>query len=921
VWRILAEPTTLLAHDVGAGKTATMVIAGQEMRRLGLVTKPAYVVPNHMLEQFSREYLQLYPQARVLIASKDDTSPAARKRFVARCAMQEWDAVVMTGSSFRHIPVSADTQAQFIAASVADFQQAIATSAGGNALSVKKLQVAMAREEERHKKLLATDHNDDGVTWEATGLDYIFCDEAHHYKNLRVVTRIDGVGADGSQRAADLDMKLSMLRTRNGTRIATFATATPIANSVSEMYTMQHYLQPDTLTAAGISSFDAWAANFGRTITALELSPDGSSYRMHTRFARFANVPELLTMFRAVADVRTAEQLDLDIPTILGAKPETVVVAPSEELRSYVAELAERAQRIRDRAVRPEQDNMLKVSGDGRRAALDLRLVGGRPDPDGGKGAAAAERIATIWQATRDQEFFDADGTPGRRTGGLQLVFCDLGTPKDHGAWSVYSQLRDEITARGVPADQIRFIHEARNDAEKARLFAACRDGTVAVLIGSTEKMGVGTNVQARCVALHHLDCPWRPADIAQRDGRIIRQGNQNPQVQVLRYVTESSFDIFMWQTCERKAAFIAQVMRGDVSARSVDDVGDQALSYAEVKALATGNPLIMEKAGVESDLAKLTRLQAVHRDERARLARTISHAEQWRTDARSTVDALDVAIGRHHDTSGDKFSMVVEGRTFTKRSEAGDALLVAAKAHLEVLRTGQRSSETIGNLGGFTVTIEAIRDTADATVSFTIDEVPAGKTIMTLDDIRGASPIGTVARLENRLGDLSDRREQAANQATAAESEAASARQLVDTPFPDVARIAWLRRRLAEIDTALVPPPEDAPVRVEASPTAKAALDAVGPRVTNAPPAMRAQALVRAGQELGGYVAAAHLDADDAAAALKTVGSKVGLDPGVAIAAMHAPRPASPPSIGTPPCAPSPDHPGPARAGPVVSR
>jgi N12 class adenine-specific DNA methylase len=922
VWRILSEPTTLLAHDVGAGKTATMVIAGQEMRRLGLITKPAYVVPNHMLEQFSREYLQLYPQARVLIAAKDDTSPAARKRFVARCALGEWDAVVMTGSSFRRIPVSEATQAEFIAASVAAFREAIATSEKANALSVKKLQAAMAREEERHKKLLAADRNDDGVTWEATGLDYVFCDEAHHYKNLRVVTRIDGVGAEGSQRAADLDMKISVLRTRNGTRVATFATATPIANSVSEMYTMQHYLQPDALAAAGIASFDAWAANFGRTVTALELAPDGSSYRMHTRFARFANVPELLTMFRAVADVRTAEQLDLGVPTIRGNKPETVVVPPSDELRAYVAELAERAQQIRNRAVRPEEDNMLKVSGDGRRAALDLRLVGGRPDPEGGKGAAAAERIATIWQATRDLQFLDADGTPGRRAGGLQLVFCDLGTPKDHGGWSVYGQLRDEIAGRGVPAEQIRFIHETRNDAEKARLFAACRDGSVAVLIGSTEKMGVGTNVQARCVALHHLDCPWRPADIAQRDGRIIRQGNQNPHVQVVRYVTEASFDIFMWQTCERKASFISQVMRGDISARSVDDVGDQALSYAEVKALATGNPLIMEKAGVESDLAKLTRLQAVHRDERARLARTIAQADRWHTDALHTVAALDLAIGRHHDTSGDNFAMVVAGRAFTKRPDAGGAILAAAKSHLEALRPGQRTTATVGELGGFPIVIEAVRDTDDASVSFTFDGVPTAKTAMTIDELRVASAVGTIARLENRLGELGERREMAAAQATAAETEAASARQLVDVPFPEVSRIAGLRRRLAELDAALAPPPEDTPARVDATPLARAALQGAVARVSEAPPSMQAQTFVRAGQELGGYVAAGELDAEGAAATLNTIATNAGLDPTGALAALHSPRPTRPPTPRpSTPSEPNLAPPAPTLASPVITR
>ena len=419
------------------------------------------------------------------------------------------------------------------------------------------------------------------------------------YKNRRVDSAIDGMANPGSQRAQDLDAKLWALRRVHGPRVVTFATATPVANSIAELWTMQSYLQPDALAEVDLAPFDSWAATFGRTVTALELAPDGGSYRMKTRFARFQNIPELLTLYRQVADVRTAEDLDLPVPALSGGGPETVVVPASPTLREYVAELAARAERVRSRSVTPDEDNMLKITGDGRRAALDLRLVGEHPDPDGGKLAAAADRIAAIHRSSAGRLYLDEAGEPHPRPGGLQLVFCDASTPSGSG-WNAYAELRTLLTDRGVPPESVRFVHEAGTDEAKAKLFAACRDGRVAVLVGSTDKMGVGTNVQARAIALHHLDCPWRPADIEQRDGRIVRQGNQNPEVAILRYVTEGSFDIYMWQTVERKAAFINQVATGRAVDRDVDDIGDQALSYAEVKALATGNPLILEKASVD---------------------------------------------------------------------------------------------------------------------------------------------------------------------------------------------------------------------------------------------------------------------------------------------------------------------------------
>jgi N12 class adenine-specific DNA methylase len=806
VWRIVSEPTTLLAHAVGAGKTATMAMAGMELRRLGLARKPAYVVPNHMLEQFSREFLQLYPQARILLGDKEQVSPARRKEFVARCATGDWDAVVLTYPSFERLAVSHNARVRFLESRMEEFREAIAASEAGAKLSVKKLQLALTREEQRHERLLADQRRDDGICFEATGIDYLFVDEAHSFKNLHFATRIQGVSSTGSQRAEDLLLKLETLRSDGTRRVATLATATPIANSIAEMYVMQTYLQPDTLRAAGVDTFDAWAANFGRTVTALELAPDGSSYRMHSRFARFANVPELLRMFRAVADVQTPEQLNLDTPALVGDTPETVIVPPSPELQRYVEDLVRRAEDVRNRSVRPEEDNMLKVSGDGRRAALHLALVDQTPDPDHGKLTAAADRIAHIAQATATRTYRTVAGETSPRTGALQLVFCDLGTPNAAKDWNVYSQLRTLLAERGVPAEQVRFIHDAKHDRAKAELFAACRDGRVRVLVGSTEKMGVGTNVQDRVAAIHHLDCPWRPADIEQRDGRGLRQGNQHEQIEIVRYVTEGSFDIYLWQTVERKAGFIHQVMRGDVTGRHIDDIGEQALSYAEVKALATGNPLILEKAGIEAELGKLQRLEANHRDDQVRLARTRTRAEQRVAHLDTLADAFRQAIRQRQDTHGDRFQMTVGTTTFDERAEGGDALRQAAMRSLQGLLPGHPRDSALGKLGGFSLLAHAVRDTDGAYVELSLDGIPGSHVQLTRTDLRETTPGGLIARFEHRLHDLERRLSDTLAEADQARTEVANAAGRIDKPFPHHERISSLRSRLEEIDALLVP-------------------------------------------------------------------------------------------------------------------
>lgn len=803
VWRVLCTGDTLLAHAVGAGKTATMVMAAMEQRRLGLVKKPAFVVPNHMLDQFARELLQLYPAAHVLVAGRDDATPAGRKDLIARCATGDWDAVVLTHSTFERIPLAPTTRAEFLAERIEQFRAAIAESASGKGLTVKRLEAMLARLEARHHDLAAAHTKDDGATFEQSGIDFLFVDEAHAFKNKAFPTRVQGVGGTGSRRAEDLDTKLWWLRRHTGRgRVACFATATPIANSIAELYVAQTYLQPAALDAAGIASFDAWAATFASTVVSLELAPDGGSYRLTHRLARYRNVPELVNLARQVTDVRTTDQLDLPVPLLRGGRAETVVSPPSPGLQDYVSSLVDRAQAVRDRRVRPEEDNMLKITGDGRKAALDLRLVGLAPDPTGGKITAAAERIAAIHHANAERVFLDHAGTASGRPGAMQFVFCDLGTPSSD-RWNVYDHLKSLLVARGVPADRIRFVHDATNDRAKADLFAGCRDGRVSVLIGSTEKMGVGTNAQDRAVALHHLDCPWRPADLEQREGRIRRQGNQNPEVEIIRYVTEGSFDIFMWQTVERKAAFIAQVMHGGNVAREVDDVGDQALSYAEVKALATGNPHIVEKAGVDAEVAKLTRLRAAHQRDQSSLARTHHAAAARAARMEREADLCQVALDRRVDTRGERFAMTVHGVRYASRADAGEYLrrLLTTPGHA-----------VSGTFAGFDLSGGC--DGATGVASIALEPGPVRVEIEHAD-LAELDPSRLVQRLEHRLARLERDLDDARELAGAARREAGAAASRTDQPFEHAERLDALLRRQSELERLLAPPEEHEPPSV----------------------------------------------------------------------------------------------------------
>jgi len=806
VARMISEPAVLLAHEVGAGKTAEMIMGITELRRLGLARKPAIVVPNHMLEQFAREWLQLYPQAHVLVARREDLQGDRRRQFVARCATGSWDGIVMSRSAFERIPLSAGEQNAYLDRELSQIRAWIEAAKGGERLTVKRLEGALLRAEERLRAKLDS-AKDPGVTFESTGVDYLCVDEAHGYKNLRTASNIGDAAINGSMRASDLDMKIDYLRRRNGKRVVTFATATPIANSVTEAYVMQRYLRPDLLESAGISVFDSWAATFGQVVTQVELAPEGGdSFRMKGRFASFRNVPEMLRMLHVAADIKTADDLDLPVPDLAARDdrqraPETVTVQPSDELLEYVARLGERAEQVRTRGVSADEDNMLKISGDGRRAALDLRLVG-LPQDTPGKTSVAAARIARIWHAHRDREYRSPGGTPYPVRGSLQLVFCDLGTPGPQ--WNVYDELRDQLIARGLPRDGIRYIHDAKTDRDKAQLFAACRSGSVAVLIGSTEKMGVGTNVQDRAIALHHLDAPWRPADVAQREGRIVRQGNLNSEVQIIRYVTERSFDGYMWQGLQRKAAFIGQVMHGRLDAREISDIGDTALSFSEVKALATGNPLLMDKAEADATLTRLQRAERAHHRNQDALRHAITRHERNITGLTRLAADIDAAITRRQDTRGDAFTMTIDSCRHIKRADAGQhlkALLLKEIAALDGLRS---RAVHPGQLGGFPVTADIERALGATSVTLALDGAPGTDVRISSADLHDADSGGLITRLENRLHRLEERKATALADADRARREITHARETLGQPFPQAAQLTQARGRAQQIDQRL---------------------------------------------------------------------------------------------------------------------
>jgi N12 class adenine-specific DNA methylase len=658
VWRGMSSGNTGLGHVVGGGKTFTMAATGMKLKQAGLRKKPVYAVSNHMLEQFAREFQQLYPNARLLVATKDDLAKDRRKLLVAKIAGGEWDGILMTHSSFERIGMSKDYQERFLREQIAEYEELLRDSASSNRPRnlIKTIEKQKARREEKLKDLLAQDKKDDGLVFDELGVDHIFIDEAHYFKNLETPTkmeRVAGIQTGGSERAFDLYMKARYLDEKHKGHGVTFATATPLSNTMVEMYTMQRFLDLEGLKSRGIEHFDAWAATFGEVVDTMEISPDGRSLRPRSRFAKFVNLPELQQMFRAIFDVQTTEMLDLPRPKLEGGKATVVACPMSEDQAALQQKLVERYDRLRSQKVDPREDNALAITTDGRKLALDARLLSAGADEfPGSKINALADRVASIWSKTA-----------GNRS--TQMVFCDMGVNPTPWGFGVYDEVIEKLIARGIPREQIAAIGDADSDAKKQALFDRVRSGSVRVLIGSTAKMGTGTNVQKRLVALHHLDAPWKPAEVEQREGRILRQGNENKEVAIYCYVTEGSFDAYMWQALETKARFIAQVMTGDNAARRAEDIGGQELSYAEVKAIASGNPAVLTLAEADAELQRLSILKKNHSDEQFL--------------ARRNIRELPAAIGRLTKRISD-----LTADHATLAAHARDALTIGAQSYAE---------------------------------------------------------------------------------------------------------------------------------------------------------------------------------------------------------------------------------------------
>lgn len=790
IWRIVQTGNTGLFHAVGAGKTAVMVAATMEMRRLGLAAKPVHVVPNHMLEQYTGEFVRLYPCASVLMATKDDLAAERRREFASRIATGDWDAIVMTHSTFELISLSFEYTHQFIKDIIFDLEMAVRASKTEDRSNriVKQLERMKKTWKVRLERLENQKKKDDFLTWESLGIDHITTDEGHLFKNLfrhTKMARIAGLPLANSQRAFDLFMKTRYTMSLYGGahRGCLIATATPCANSMAEIHTFQRYLQPRRLEELGLEQFDAWAATFGETVTALEIAPDGSGYRLNNRFAKFINIPDLMAIFGEVADIRTSEMLKLPVPKLKGGKPRTVTCPASPSLKAFVATLVKRAEKLKTERVDPRTDNMLKITNDGRIAALDMRMVDpfAERDPEG-KVAACAGEVERIWRETASFK-------------GTQLVFCDLSTPKDGKSFSVYEDLRDLLIYRGLPAEEIAFIHDAETDAQKAVLFRRVREGTVRVVLASTSKMGIGTNVQTRLVALHELDCPWRPCDVEQREGRILRQGNECDEVEIIRYVTAGSFDSYGWQTLETKARFITQVMSGDKGLRSIEDVELATLTYAEVKALASGNPKVIEKAGVDAEIAKYSSLFSVWRDQRFSNEWELVHLPLSIESSKEVEIALTADWGEASKLlSGGELSATVLGKRVTGADDVGQALrnVIMAAKNSANKQSQQISEERVGQVGSFHLFVSSNALSGDAHVFLKAQAVHSCPPYQT-----GPALFTSVI---NTLRDIKPRLEATRRKLTANIERLSALREEAAKPFEHEARLTNLLARQREL-------------------------------------------------------------------------------------------------------------------------
>lgn len=781
---ILYGGNTLLAHEVGAGKTYEMVAAAMEMKRLGLCTKSLIVVPNHITEQWAAEWLQLYPSANILVATKKDFETQNRKKFCSRIATGDYDAIIIGHSQFEKIPISVERQQAILERQIEEILEGIEQAKAQKAerYTVKQMERTRKSLETRLAKLNDQSRKDDTVTFEQLGVDRLFIDESHYFKNLFLATKmrnVGGIAQTEAQKSSDLFMKTQYLDELTGGRGVIFATGTPISNSMVELYTIQRYLQYRLLQEMGLVHFDDWAGSFGETVTAIELSPEGTGYRAKTRFAKFYNLPELMAAFKEVADIQTADMLCLPVPK---ANFHTEVIQPSELQKEMIKGLAERAEKIRGGGVDPHVDNMLRITNDGRKLALDMRLINplAADDPNG-KVAVCARNVFRIWEQTKEKR-------------SAQLVFCDLSTPTTDGSFSVYDDLKKKLMDAGIPEEEIAFIHTADSEAKKKELFSKVRAGQVRVLLGSTAKMGAGTNVQDKLIALHDLDCPWRPSDLQQRLGRIVRQGNENEEVEIYRYVTEGTFDAYLYQLVENKQKFIAQIMTSKAPVRVADDVDETALSYSEIKALATGNPLIIEKCNLDMEVARLNMLKASHLNQVYALEELVYRKypeEITRLTERIAGYEQDVALAAAHPKAQEGFcGMEVDGKHYTEKEDAGKAIIDVCT------RMTGSDAVLLGQYRGFSMVLaydgrsNEYRITLKGTLSHTV----------TL----GADVFGNITRLDNALENLAGSLQAEQNSLEETKTQLENARAELQTPFAREAELAEKTKRLKELNILL---------------------------------------------------------------------------------------------------------------------
>ncbi len=781
---VLYGGNTLLAHEVGAGKSFEMAASAMESKRLGLCQKSMFVVPNHLILQWSNEFLRLYPNANLLVTTEKDFAPDRRKKFCARIATGDYDAVIIGHSQFEKIPISAERQQRLLQQEIDDVTNALdeLKRNRGESFSIKQMEKTRKSLQARLEKLNNTERKDDVITFEQLGVDRLFVDESQAYKNLFLYTKmrnIAGLSTSEAQRSSDMFMKCRYLDEITGGRGVVFASGTPVSNSMTELYTLMRYLQYNTLQQKGLSHFDAWASTFGETVTAIELAPEGTGYRARTRFAKFFNLPELMSMFKEVADIKTSDQLHLPVPD---ARFETVVVQPSSVQKEMVAALSDRAAKVHSGIVDPSVDNMLRITSDGRKIGLDQRLMNPMlPDEPGSKVNACVEKVLAIWK----------DGQADRLT---QMIFCDMSTPKGDGSFNVYDDIRSKLIAQGVPEKEIAFIHTANTDAKKKELFAKVRSGQVRILMGSTQKMGAGTNCQDRLVALHHLDVGWRPSDMTQRNGRIIRQGNRNKEVQIYQYVTEGTFDAYIWQTLENKQKFISQIMTSKSPVRACEDVDEQALSYAEVKALCAGNPLIKEKMDLDIEVSRLKVLKADHQSKQYRLEDQILKVFPAQIEqCKSVIQRLetDIQTVQAHPLPKEGFvGIQVGSRTFDDKQLAGAAILAACKAckTMEAIH--------VGTYRGFEMELSfsPIQNAFEMSLKGAISHR------VTL----GTDARGNLIRMDNTLAAIPDRLTHTKEQLSNVEYQMEAAKAELGKPFPQAEELTQKSSRLAELDAQL---------------------------------------------------------------------------------------------------------------------